>query len=138
LSGEENWEFEYTDVVEGENARSEDKDAKKEWQDKRSALRQNFEEKTLAWIRSEDEKPRLERERAVLEYRIVSIEADPYLRPRSVYHRQNNIMEDGTVTWHYQSPSADQNFGVPVSEMRQKLAEEGNSIKSEMNGAAKH
>jgi hypothetical protein len=135
LSGDEDWVFEYTDVAEGENARFHDAKVKKEWQEKRAILREHFEEQTRAWIQSPDEKAAQERERAVIEYRIASIEADPYLRPRTVYHRQGNFRENGTVAWHYNSASGDQTFGVPLSKMKQELAGGSDDLK-EMDGTA--
>jgi hypothetical protein len=135
LSGKEDWTFEYVDVAEGENARFKDAKGKKEWQDKRASLRERFEEKTLAWIQSNDEEVALDRERAVLEYRIASAEADPYLRPRSVYHRHGNFKEDGTVGWQYKSDAASQIFGMSISAMKQKLAE-GSGDLNGINGVA--
>jgi len=135
LSGDEDWVFGYTDVAEGENARFKDLKVKTEWQGKRAVLREHFEEKTRAWTCSNGEEAEMERERSILEYRAASIEADPYLRPRSVYHRHGNFREDGTVAWHYQSAARSQNFGVPLPLMKQKLAEGINVIR-EVDGTS--
>ena len=60
-----------------------DAKTKQEWQEKRAFLPEGFEEKTLAWIRSENGTVERVREHALLEYHIVSVGADPYLCPRT-------------------------------------------------------
>lgn len=123
MGGKEDWEWQYTDCAAGENDRFKDEKAKAFWLEKRASLRDHLEETTRVWMKTEDEKATQDRNDAVLEYRIASIEADPYLRPRTVYHRHNNLREDGTVEWDYKSDAGDQKFGVPVSEMKRILAE---------------
>jgi hypothetical protein len=135
LGGDEEWVFQYTDVVDGENGRFKDEKTKQEWRNKRALIRERFEESTEAWIRGKDETARFERERITLEYRIASIEADPYLRPRSVYHRHGNFIEDGTVAWHYKSASESQGFGVSLSAMKRELTEASTEVKGIDNPA---
>ncbi|KAF7966857.1 hypothetical protein HWV62_36717 [Athelia sp. TMB] len=120
MGGSEDWEWEYTDCVTGENARVHDTDAHAKHIAKRALLCSRFEESTRAWVNTpvSDEKSTQARDQAVLEYRIASIEADPFIRPRTVYHRHGNLLEDGTVHWSYKSSAGDQNFGIPVERLR--------------------
>lgn len=122
MSGEDDWFWQYTDVVDGENYRSDDKGAKKQWLEKRAAARSELLDKTRSWVGSSDVQVEKERDHAVLSYRIVSIEADPYLRPRSVFHRHKNLHEDGTIEWEYRSSAGDQKFGVPIGTLKEMLA----------------
>jgi len=62
LGGDEDWVFEYTDVVEGENARFKDIKAKKGMAGQVFHPREHLEERTRAWISTEDEETELERE----------------------------------------------------------------------------
>ena len=136
MGGAEDWEWEYTDCVAGENARVHDADAHAEHIAKRALLCGRFEESTRVWMNTpvSDKKSTRARERAALEYRIASIEADPFIRPRTVYHRHGNLLEDGTVHWNYRSSAGDQKFGVPVEKLREMARAENTDASSEMVG----
>ena len=120
LGGNEDWVWEYTDVVEGEGYRNKDEKARTEWIQKRNTLRIALEEKTWVWMKTGE---KLERDNAIAEYRITSLEADPYLRPRTVYHRHDILREDGTVEWAYKSEAGNQKFGTSLDDLKRTLAD---------------
>lgn len=136
LGGNEDWTWEYTDVVEGEGYRNKDEKARTEWTEKRHALCNTLEEKTRVWMGTEDEKIKLERDNAIVEYRIASLEADPYLRPRTVYHRHNNLHEDGTVEWAYKSDAGDQKFGTSLNDLKKTLEDGQAKLSATTNGTS--
>lgn len=136
MGGNEDWTWEYTDVVEGEGNRNKDEKARTEWIEKRNSLRAPLEEKTRVWVKSEDEKVKIERNNAIIEYRIASLEADPYLRPRTVYHRHNNLHEDGTVEWAYKSDAGDQKFGTSLNDLKKALADGQAKLGASTNGTS--
>ncbi|KAF7970858.1 hypothetical protein HWV62_22754 [Athelia sp. TMB] len=118
VGGNDKWKWTYTDCVDGENARCRDEKLNAEWKTKRSASLQHVEEATKAWIAGDEGSLFASREKSIAEYRATSIEADPYIRPRSVYHRHGNLLEDGTVFWHYDSAAPDQAFGISLENLR--------------------
>lgn len=91
-----------------------------EWRSKRAAALKNVEEATRSWVANDAQPTVRAREQSIAEYRATSIEADPYARPRTVYHRHGNLLEDGTVFWHYESAASDQVFGTPVGDLKEE------------------
>lgn len=122
IGGKEDWTWNYTDCLSDENARFNDSEARKSWLEKRAAARESLEAKTKIWMASDDSTAEIERTNAVLEYRITTLTADPYLRRRTVYHRHKNLCEDGTVEWDYKSDAGDQKFGTSLDDMKRMLA----------------
>lgn len=118
MGGNDKWKWSYTDCVDGENARCRDEKLNAEWKTKRAAFLQRVEEATRAWIADGEQSLLTSREELIAEYRATSIEADPYIRPRSVYHRHGNLLEDGTVFWHYDSAAPDQVFGASLESLK--------------------
>ncbi|KZP18095.1 hypothetical protein FIBSPDRAFT_1046461 [Athelia psychrophila] len=121
MGGDEDWAWKYTDCVPDENARMHDPVQHAAHLAIRAARRDAFEVATRAWITSPSPATAHARDQAVLEYRIASIEADPFIRPRTVYHKHGNLLEDGTARWSYKGGAGDQVFGVPVETLRGML-----------------
>lgn len=137
MGGNLDWTWSYPDCIDGENSRCNDEKLKNEWLLKRAAARQRLEDATKAWLVSDEKDVLTARDMAFLDYRITTIEADPYIRPRNVYHRHKNLLEDGTIYWHYESAADDQVWGTPLSKLKEMLhAGEGTSAIPEMSGAA--
>ncbi|KZP14434.1 CRAL/TRIO domain-containing protein [Athelia psychrophila] len=118
MGGDEDWTWEYTDCVPDENARVHDPVQRAAHLAIRATLRDAFEVATRAWITSPSPATAHARDQAVLAYRIASIEADPFIRPRTVYHRHGNLLENGTARWSYKGGAGDQESGVPVETLR--------------------
>ena len=136
LGGNEDWAWEYTDVIKGESYRNKDEKARTEWIKKRYTLRIAVEEKTRLWMKTRDEKVKFERDNAITEYRVASLEADPYFRPRTVYHRHNNLHEDGTVEWAYKSAAEDQKFGISLDSLKRALVDGRAKLGATTNGTS--
>lgn len=108
-------------TVDGENARLRDASLRAQWTSKCATALECVEDATKCWIVNDAQPAAAVREYSIGVYRAASIEADPYVRPRTVYHRHGNLLEDGTALWHYESAAADQVVGTPARILREEV-----------------
>lgn len=104
LEGEEAWTYQYVEPTPGENAKLKDTATRDKLLAEREALCEEFEAKTLEWIRETDAEKRktLRTERDQVAKKLGSSywQLDPYVRARSLYDRIGVIKSTGEVN-HY-------------------------------------
>lgn len=104
LEGDEDWEFEYTEPIEGENDAMKDTETRDSLMMARQNLYKEFEANTNRWMRhSSSEEARLlmaERDGIAAKLSDSYWQLDPYLRARSVYDRQGMIRSGGDIDWY--------------------------------------
>lgn len=104
LGGDEDWKYEYTEPVEGENHLMEDVQTRDRLVGERQKLCNLFEANTKQWIRHpEDEETRaikMKRQELAAKLRDGYWKLDPYIRARCLYDRQNVIHPGGDVDWY--------------------------------------
>ncbi|KAK7990533.1 hypothetical protein PG990_014813 [Apiospora arundinis] len=104
LDGEEAWTYQYVEPTPGENAKLKDTATRDKLQAEREALYEEFEAKTLEWIRETDAEKRktmkAERDATAKKLGKSYWQLDPYVRARSLYDRVGIIKSNGEVD-HY-------------------------------------
>jgi len=103
LGGSNSWQWEYPQIVPGENDLMNDSSARKTLQDERDDLCKQFEEATRKWTSGGSEGQ--DREMLAKRLRVQYFKLDPYIRGRGAYHRTGNIVGNGLVTFEYPSAS---------------------------------
>ncbi|KAJ5125314.1 hypothetical protein N7448_004637 [Penicillium atrosanguineum] len=111
LEGDENWEYEYTEVKEGENKLMEDTETRDKLLAERQILAKEIQDITIEWVRASFKKE-TEAASAAKEKRDGLIEdlrkqywvLDPYIRARSLYDRLNIVKGEGKIEFY---PSAE-------------------------------
>jgi hypothetical protein len=107
LEGDENWEYAYTEVKEGENAKMEETETRDKLLAERQALAKEIQEVTIEWIRASYKKE-TDAVNAAKDKRHGLIEKlreqywilDPYIRARSLYDRLNIIKGGGKIEFY--------------------------------------
>ncbi|KAF3389084.1 hypothetical protein F1880_004399 [Penicillium rolfsii] len=125
LEGDENWEYTYTEVKEGENAKMEDTETRDKLVAERQILAKEIQDLTIEWIRASSKKE-ADAINAVREKRHDLIEKlrqqywvlDPYIRARSLYDRLDIIKGDGKIEF-YPEAKTNSNAAPEASEASQ-------------------
>ena len=107
LEGDEDWEYEYVEVKEGENKLMEDTETRDKLLAERQILAKEIQDTTIEWIRASFKKE-TEAASAAKEKRNGLIEElrkqywvlDPYIRARSLYDRLNIVKGDGKIEFY--------------------------------------
>ncbi|KAK7960526.1 hypothetical protein PG996_011172 [Apiospora saccharicola] len=104
LEGEEAWTYQYVEPTPGENAKLKDTATRDKLLAEREVLYEEFEAKTLEWIRETDAEKRktlrTERDQTAKKLDSSYWQLDPYVRARSLYDRIGVIKSSGEVD-HY-------------------------------------
>jgi len=111
LDGEEAWTYQYVEPTPGENAKLKDTATRDKLQAEREALYEQFEAKTLEWIRETDAEKRKtmksERDQTAKKLDQSYWQLDPYVRARSLYDRVGIIKSNGEVDHYPEQKKAD-------------------------------
>ncbi|MBE3049195.1 hypothetical protein IMZ48_43200 [Candidatus Bathyarchaeota archaeon] len=101
VDGTLDWEYKYTEPVEGENAKMADTETRDRILDARRQLIDEYERETLEWIKSDDSSDAVARKhsRSAIAGRLLENywEVDPYIRSRSIYDRMGMIKPGGKL-----------------------------------------
>ncbi|KAJ5949367.1 hypothetical protein N7454_000951 [Penicillium verhagenii] len=115
LEGDENWEYKYAEVQEGENKLMEDTETRDKLIAERQELAKDIQDVTIEWIRAAAKKESAalsiaEEKRAALidKLRKQYWELDPYIRARSLYDRLNIVQGHGKIEFYPDAAKADQ------------------------------
>lgn len=97
--------FNFIEPVEGENDIQLNTSEKDKYIAAYMHLAGQFEDATRRWIESDGKDPEVNRERALLKrkLRIAAFDKMPYVRGKTVYHRQGTVDGMGRVTWVYKT-----------------------------------
>ncbi|KAJ5564467.1 hypothetical protein N7513_000709 [Penicillium frequentans] len=114
LEGDENWEYKYPEVEEGENKLMEDTETRDKLLAERQELAKEIQSTTIEWIGAAAKKDSgalsaVEEKRAGLveKLRKQYWELDPYIRSRSLYDRLNIIQGHGKIEFYPAAVKAD-------------------------------
>ncbi|KAJ5659875.1 hypothetical protein N7507_006326 [Penicillium longicatenatum] len=114
LEGDENWEYKYPEVEEGENSLMEDTETRDKLLAERHELAKDIQSITIEWIRAAAKKESgalsaAEEKRADLieKLRKQYWEIDPYIRARSLYDRLNIVQGHGKIEFYPTTVKAD-------------------------------
>lgn len=110
LEGDENWEYAYTEIKEGENAKMKDTETRDKLVAERQAMAKEIQDATIEWLRASYKKE-TDAVKAAKEKRNGLIEKlreqywvlDPYIRARSLYDRLNIIQGGGKIEFYPES-----------------------------------
>lgn len=119
LDGADPWEYKYVEAVAGENARMKDTATRDKLVQEREALYEQYEAKTLQYMREADaeKKAAIKVDRNELGNKLKTgyWNLDPYVRARSLYDRIGVLKENGTVDHYPTGKPAPVANGVPVA-----------------------
>ncbi|KAJ6090269.1 hypothetical protein N7486_009084 [Penicillium sp. IBT 16267x] len=114
LEGDENWEYKYPEVEEGENSLMEDTETRDKLLAERHELAKEIQSITIKWIQAAAKKETgalsaAEEKRASLieKLRKQYWELDPYIRSRSLYDRLNIVQGHGKIEFYPTAVKAD-------------------------------
>ncbi len=115
LEGDENWEYAYSEIKEGENAKMDDTETRDKLVAERQVMAKEIQDATIEWLRASHKKE-TDAMKAAKEKRDGLIEKlreqywvlDPYIRARSLYDRLNIIQGDGKIEFYPESEKAAQ------------------------------
>jgi hypothetical protein len=107
LEGDENWEYAYAEIKEGENAQMEDTETRDKLIAERQVLAKEIQDVTIEWIRASYKKE-TDAVNAAKDKRNGLIEKlreqywvlDPYIRARSLYDRLNIVKGGGKIEFY--------------------------------------
>ncbi|KAJ5662470.1 uncharacterized protein N7477_010086 [Penicillium maclennaniae] len=107
LEGDENWEYNYVEVKEGENKLMEDTETRDKLLAERQVLAKEIQGVTIEWIRASFKKEteaasaaKAKRDGLIEELRKQYWVLDPYIRARSLYDRLNIVKGDGKIEFY--------------------------------------
>ncbi|KAK4054517.1 hypothetical protein OIV83_001011 [Microbotryomycetes sp. JL201] len=111
LGGDNDWQWNYQEIVPGENEKQKDKETRKRLEKERADLISQYEEVTREWMKEDKPSEKLVKKRKMLMHRMRAQywELDPYIRGRGCYHRHGNIVGNGLVYFEYPNQSANNN-----------------------------
>lgn len=107
LDGEEDWEYEYSPPVPGENDRMKDTETRDKLLAERTKLAEEYERLTVLWAKDNDRKAGPQRT-AIAEQLVANYwRLDPYVRARSLWDRTGVLGEGGKLNFYpEQGPAA--------------------------------
>lgn len=137
LEGEEDWDYNYTEPIPGENDKMKDTEIRDRLVANRSRLYTEWEQATLKWIQApggSDESKAIKEQRNEIAARLREDYwvVDPYLRARSSYDRIGVLRPDGTLNYYPEATAA----AEAAEEKGKEKAEEKTEEKAEANGQA--
>ncbi|KAJ5707712.1 CRAL-TRIO domain-containing protein [Penicillium malachiteum] len=107
LEGDENWEYSYTEVKEGENSKMEDTETRDKLLAERQELAKEIQAITIEWLRASAKKEtealsaaEEKRKTLIEKLRKQYWELDPYIRARSLYDRLNIVQGHGKIEFY--------------------------------------
>ncbi|KAK6069600.1 CRAL/TRIO domain-containing protein [Seiridium cupressi] len=116
LEGEDPWEYHYVEPVVGENPKLRDTETRDRLLEERDSLYDEYEQKTLEWLRMQDAEKRAAiktgRTEIATKLREGYWTLDPYVRARSLYDRVGILNEGGRLEYYSWNKTAPSN-GVP-------------------------
>lgn len=126
LGGDEEWDFNFIEPVEGENDLMKDTATREKLDEERRALFAKFEDATRQWVAADNEEERKKqnalRAETAKELCDNYWKLDPYIRARSHFDRVGTIQPDGSpVVWYNPVPASAKSADVAAVE--EKLAE---------------
>ncbi|KAJ5570627.1 uncharacterized protein N7459_010057 [Penicillium hispanicum] len=111
LEGDENWEYKYAEVQDGENAKMDDTETRDSLIAQRQTLAREIQDVTVEWIRASFKKESealsaaVEKRKDLIEQlRYQYWQLDPYIRARSLYDRSEIVQGGGRIEFY---PDAD-------------------------------
>jgi len=109
LGGEVVTGFQFKEPEDGENDMLNDEAGKKKAEDNYQSLVDEYEDATRKWTKSKGNNDEIIKKREILvkKLRIAQFELEPYIRGRTVYHRNGTIDGQGKVTWEYKQKDGD-------------------------------
>ena len=115
LEGDEDWEYKYVEIKEGENKKMEDTETRDKLIAERQELAKKIQDVTIEWIRTSAKKDteglsvaQEKRKDLIDQLRKQYWELDPYIRARSLYDRLNIVQGHGKIEFYPGSEMADQ------------------------------
>lgn len=107
LEGDEQWEYKYAEVEEGENSKMEDTETRDKLVAERQTLAKDIQDVTIEWIQASLKKEteaasaaKEKRQGLVEKLRTQYWQLDPYVRARSLYDRLNIVQGDGKIEFY--------------------------------------
>lgn len=104
MEGDDPWEYQYVEPVAGENATLKDTATRDRLLAERETLYEEYEAKTLAWVREADaakrDALRAERNDVAKKLKEGYWRLDPYVRARSLYDRVGVIKSNGAIDYY--------------------------------------
>ena len=107
LEGDENWDYEYAEVKDGENELMKDTETRDKLLAERQTLAKDIQDITIEWIRASFKKEteaasaaKEKRDALVEELRKQYWVLDPYIRARSLYDRLNIVQGGGKIEFY--------------------------------------
>ena len=102
--GDDTWDYKYVEPVPGENERLEQEEKRAKIQEERYELVREFEKKTVEWAALETESADTEVKRSGRTDLVHQLQEnywrlDPYIRARTIYHRDGVVTEKGEVNF---------------------------------------
>ncbi|KAJ5730720.1 uncharacterized protein N7483_005228 [Penicillium malachiteum] len=114
LEGDENWEYSYTEVKEGENSKMEDTETRDRLLVERQELAKEIQAITIEWLRASAKKEtealsaaQEKRKTLIEKLRKQYWELDPYIRARSLYDRLNIVQGHGKIEFYPDAEKAE-------------------------------
>ncbi|KAJ5482940.1 CRAL-TRIO domain-containing protein [Penicillium diatomitis] len=110
LDGDENWEYNYVEVQEGENAKLKDTETRDKLLSERQVLAKDIQDVTMEWLRASSHKDtsaiaavKGKRDDLIAQLREQYWVLDPYIRARSLYDRLDIVQGDGKIEFYPES-----------------------------------
>ncbi|KAJ5088752.1 hypothetical protein N7456_012368 [Penicillium angulare] len=107
LEGDEDWEYKYVELKEGENIKMEDTETRDRLIAERQELAKEIQDLTVEWLRASIKKEtdassaaKEKRSALIDQLRKQYWELDPYIRTRSLYDRLNIIQDHGKIQFY--------------------------------------
>ncbi|KAI1117847.1 CRAL-TRIO domain-containing protein [Nemania sp. NC0429] len=104
MDGTSGWSYKYIEPIPGENDKMKDTDTRDKLIQERKALYEEFESKTIEWIREDDATKRaaLNSERSAIAHKLREQywRLDPYIRSRTLYDRIGVIKPNGSLDYY--------------------------------------
>jgi hypothetical protein len=114
LEGDENWEYAYSEVKEGENAKMEDTETRDKLIAERQTLAKEIQDVTIEWICASQKKDtdavnaaKDKRHSLIDKLREQYWVLDPYIRARSLYDRLDIIKGGGKIEFYPEAEKKD-------------------------------
>ncbi|RGB43364.1 CRAL-TRIO domain-containing protein [Rhizophagus diaphanus] len=102
LGGGDKWKYEYIPPTEEDNYKMKDEIKKKELMEIRTKLEHDFENINKKWIEDPDDEHIInERNQLKVRLRKAQLDLDPYIRPKTYYHRVGILDYERNVNWNY-------------------------------------
>lgn len=129
MEGDDPWEYQFVEPVPGENAKLKDTATRDQVLAEREGLYEEYESKTLAWVREADAAKRdalkAERNEVAKKLKESYWRLDPYVRARSLYDRVGVIKGNGETDYY---PEKSKAAAATASEQLNEKGVNGSSV----------